>query len=140
MNLIENFANSGGGIGGARDLAPNHEIIGAISNGFRRSGHALLIALAGAGRSHTGRHQNGARAGERTNRAGFQRRSDDSIDTCLHRLANAQFHQFGGRAWVAEIGEVLLIETGEHRDREQFEREAPRPSTAARITAWNRAR
>ena len=109
MDLIENFANSKGRIRGTRNLTPNHEIIGAFSNGFRRSGHAHLIAFAGARRSHTRRHQNGARTGQRTNRARLHRRRHDSIYARLHCLSNAQFHQFGGRAWIAEIGEILLI-------------------------------
>src|ERR1035437_177532 len=114
--LHQNAVYFRGGVGGARDLAADYQVVGAVANRLGGRGHALLIARVHAGRTHSWRHDDRIRSNHAPHRRSLQGRRDDSIDAHLHRLARTAFHQARHRAVVAKIVQILGSETGQYGD------------------------
>src|SRR5271157_2307614 len=94
-DFFQHAGQLGGGVNRAGDLPPHHQIIGAVADGLGGGGHALLVALGGAGGADARRDQDGVRTHNPAKSRGFERRGYNAIHAGLHRLARAPLHQVG---------------------------------------------
>ena len=88
-NFFGDARGFGGRVWGARDLASDDQIVGAVADGIVRSGHPFLIALISAGGTDSWGYQNAGGADDAAHGGSFERGSHEAIDTRFHGLARA---------------------------------------------------
>src|SRR5258706_156630 len=108
-------------VGSARDLAAHHQIVGAVADGFERSGYSLLIAFVAAGRADARSHQDRARARDPAHRGYFEWGCDDTVHSAFDGVARTLRDQVRDVAVKTKLGCVFGSEAREDRDCQEFE-------------------
>src|SRR5579875_411739 len=120
-DFLEDARGFGGGIGRARDLAAEDDVVGASANGFGGSSDALLIAFGGAGGADTRSNDQQIGSSDGADTSGIEGRRDHAIDAAFDSFAHAEIDERGDFAGIAEVLDILAIVAGEDGDGEQFE-------------------